>query len=123
MGYYSQAAFVIKFDTKDNAASYLEMAKSSMPLIIDYLQNIRITADGYIVAEFEYIKWYGSCEYIQALTKLYENSTGATGYQWYLFKRIGEDDTDYEEDCNEADGCEYVWETIDFIRSLIINVH
>lgn len=123
MGYRSQVAFIVKFDTEANAASYLEAAKVALPLIKEYLSDFEVTAQGYIVVTFDYIKWYDSYEDVQALTKFYKDANESQGYEWYLFKRIGENDDDYEEDWDEAEGCEYKWNAIEFTRALNVTVH
>ena len=113
MGYRSDTAFVIEFDTKENAGRYFEA------ITTEVTKDYQVECTGrFIHMHHDNIKWYDSYPEIQELQAVFMNSADAEGYVGYLFKRFGEDNNDYEVDENG----EPPWECIEELRRLELNV-
>ena len=117
MGYYSDTAFIIEFDTKENASNYFEAVKTE--IIKDH--NLQCTGR-YVHFHDGCIKWYDGYADVKELIRVYERSLGAEGCYGYVFKRFGEDRGDYEEFSAENENHEAPWETIEETRCLHLNI-
>lgn len=117
MGYYSDTAFVIEFDTKENANSYFEAVNTEV------IKGYDLQCTGrYVHFHHDSIKWDECYADVKDLKKIYERSLEAEGCYGYLFKRFGEDRCDYEEYAAENENHEAPWETIEETRCLYLNI-
>lgn len=110
MGYRSQVAIVIQFETKEDAANYLATFDNEDAKWLKPEQTGR-----FLSFEENWLKWYEEYEDVAYATKFYQKSDTAPGFVSYKFARIGEDDADYEEHVS-GDG----WGLIDYERALRI---
>jgi hypothetical protein len=102
MGYRSEVAFVISFETKEKLDNYLA------PRLLD--GNLRHYRDNFsrldhdeasVMFHHMEIKWYDNYHDVQALIQLYQGAEEAGGA--YNFVRIGEDDADIETEFGHTD--------------------
>ncbi len=117
MGYCSDTAFVIEFDTKENASHYFEAVTTEVIKGYDFQCTGR-----YIHFHHDSIKWDTYYADVKELIKIYEQSLQAQGCYGYVFKRFGEDRCDYEEDAGENAPHEAPWESIEETRCLYLNI-
>ena len=117
MGYCSDSAFVIEFDTKENASNYFEAVTTE----VTKGYNLECTGR-YVHFHHDYIKWNDDQPEIQELITVYEQSLKAAGCYGYVFKRFGEDRGDYEENSAENDPHEAPWQAIEETRSFTLNI-
>lgn len=112
MGYRSQVLFVIEFNSNENAEDYFK--EVDVPLI-DWAtkSNYFYLQENLIIFDCNDIKWYESYEDTQHLERIYKKSTEAEGWVGYVFKRMGEDHEDYEEEFDSASGD---WDYYDYIK-------
>lgn len=105
MGYRSEVAFVISFETKEELDNYLA------PRLLD--ENIREDRDSFfrvawddasVLFHNEDVKWYDDYKDVQALTRLYKDAVDAGGA--YQFIRIGEDMNDVIDETGESEKVE-----------------
>lgn len=105
MGYRSEVAFVISFETKEELDNYLA------PRLLD--ENIREDRDSFfrvawddasVLFHTEDVKWYDDYKDVQALTRLYKDAVDAGGA--YRFIRIGEDMNDVIDETGESEKVE-----------------
>ena len=105
MGYRSEVAFVISFETKEELDNYLA------PRLLD--ENIREDRDSFfrvawddasVLFHNEDVKWYDDYKDVQALTRLYKDAVDAGGA--YRFIRIGEDMNDVIDETGESEKVE-----------------
>jgi len=117
MGYCSDTAYVIEFDTKENARCYFEAVTTEV------IKSYDLQCTGrYVHFHHDSIKWDTYYAEVKELTKVYERSLEAQGCYGYVFKRFGEDRSDYEEYSAENEPHEAPWETIEESRSLSLNI-
>jgi hypothetical protein len=119
MGYRSEVAFVISFETKEELDNYL-----APRLLDDYIKHTRdkftrVDSDPASVM-FHYTgwKWYEGHPEIEALTNLYREAEEEGGA--YTFIRIGEDDADIETEYGISDKVDAYQE--DFYPVRYINI-
>jgi len=119
MGYRSEVAFVISFETKEELDNYLA------PRLLD--ENIKNDRDNFsriswddasVLYHVENIKWYDTYPEVQALTKLYKDTIEAGGS--YRFIRVGEEDKDIEEEYGESDKTEPFWDDFYPVTSIVM---
>lgn len=105
MGYRSEVAFVISFETKEELDNYLA------PRMLE--EHIRDNRDLFYRVSWDYasvlfhadnIKWYDDYKDVQALTRLYKDAVDAGGS--YRFIRIGQDMTDVIDETGESEKVE-----------------
>jgi len=91
MGYYSDVALTLR---KENALELIKQAKKNKT-VWPYMYMAYIADQNkYVTFYWERIKWYDDYEGIQFITAFYRNLAE------YSFKRIGEDNSDIEEEWN-----------------------
>lgn len=126
MGYRSDTAFYIEFDTADNAQAYWEKGLSTPTLedehpLVYYSKHDCLKQEDdqkFILFHCASIKWYDSYPDIKFLTKFYKESEQAPGFVSCLFLRLGEDHGDVEE---QAVG-DIDWDILSVRREIEINL-
>lgn len=94
MGYYSDVALTLR---KEDALELIKQAKENEK-VWPYMYMAYIADQNeYVTFYWEWIKWYDDYEGIQFITAFYRNLAE------YSFKRIGEDNSDIEEEWNGDD--------------------
>lgn len=103
MGYRSTVAFIISFEDKEKLENYL-----APRMLEEYIKDSRDdfyrVDDTSVMYHAEDVKWYDTYPNVQALTKLYKDTSEAGGA--YHFIRVGEEDKDIEEEYEESDTTE-----------------
>lgn len=94
MGYYSDVALTLR---KEGALELIKQAKESNA-VRPFMRIAHVVdQDEYVTFYWEWVKWYDGYEEIQFITAFYRNLAE------YSFKRIGEDNSDIEEEWNGDD--------------------
>lgn len=111
MGYRSEIALVIEFDTDENAQGYLNTydKKKTFDLIFKIRKNI-------LVFHEEDLKWYDGYRDVDYIESFYDQSENALGYVSRAKARIGEDYSDIEQEFHGDRG----FDLLDIERSIYI---
>jgi len=120
MGYRSEVAFVIEFNTPEQAQAYFQQGlKKYSELAEACTYGLSFEDDSkYIKFEVDWYKWYEDYPEVQQLTEFYRKSIDAEGFLGYAFCRIGEDINDVDEDYEGDNAYEYLHVS----RCLVVNV-
>ena len=94
MGYYSDVALTLR---KKNALELIKQAKGNNAARPFMCMAQVVDQSEYVTFYWEWVKWYDDYEEIQFITDFYSN------LDEYSFKRIGEDNSDIEEEWNGDD--------------------
>ena len=94
MGYYSDVALTLR---KEDALELIKQAKEDKTVWPFMCTAHMINQNEYVTLHWEWVKWYDDYEEIQFITAFYRN------LDEYSFKRIGEDNSDIEEEWNGDD--------------------
>lgn len=94
MGYRSDVALTLR---KKDALELIKQAKENNAVRPFMCMAHVADQDEYVTFYWEWVKWYDDYEEIQFITALYRN------LDEYSFKRIGEDNSDIEEEWNGDD--------------------
>lgn len=94
MGYYSDVALTLR---KEDATELIKQAKENEKVWPFMCTAHMINQNEYVTLHWEWVKWYDDYEEIQFITAFYRN------LDEYSFKRIGEDNSDIEEEWNGDD--------------------
>lgn len=94
MGYYSSVALTLR---KEDALELIKQTKKN-----ETVWSLMCTAHvvdqyEYVTFHWEWVKWYDNFEDVQFITGFYRN------LEEYSFKRIGEDNSDIEDEWNGDD--------------------
>lgn len=122
MGYRSDVAYVIKFDSIEQRDAFVTLmhAKNDKQ-ITEALSEVghACKTDPIITASFESVKWYDSYPDVQAHHTLMEDAHNLYD-AGYRFVRVGEDANDVEiDDCDEQG--RDLWEYVDPVTSIRTN--
>ena len=130
MGYRSDVAITILFETLDAAKLFTAKVRAAQPETVrDALTEygVHVHEDGVTVlhGHYESVKWYPNYEDVAAHHKLIELAEEA-GAGW-RFIRVGEDPDDGEDsyhDPGHGDGwCDrHIWDDSQLVRSVCINL-
>ena len=105
MGYRSEVAFVISFETKEELDNYLAPRLLYEIFREDRDSFFRVAwDDASVLFHNEDVKWYDDYKDVQALTRLYKDAVDAGGA--YRFIRIGEDMNDVIDETGESEKVE-----------------
>ena len=101
MGYRSDVAYVIEFDTIERKREFVALRKLVPETAKALSECDRVDDDSlYITAEFEYVKWYEGYDdvemHMNLLRSLDDGEIGIEGIGAQLI-RVGEDTDDIEE--------------------------
>ncbi len=118
MGYRSEVAYVIKFDTVEHRDAFvtLMLAKND----VDLTEAVNDTThdqtdDAVITYRANDIKWYPQYPYVQMHHQMMRDATELYGAE-FRFVRIGEDANDIEV---QEEGHEFeLWEYVDSVSSI-----
>ena len=94
MGYYSSVALTLR---KEDALELIKQTKENETVWSLMRMAHTVDQNEYITFHWEWVKWYDDFEDIQFITGFYRN------LEEYSFKRIGEDNSDIEEEWNGDD--------------------
>jgi hypothetical protein len=116
MGYRSEVAYVIRFNSKADMGVFInvQLVKKDEHITqaLKELTQIDTTADeGLLFFYADDVKWYDSFPEVQAHTQLYKDAVEMFDDACYIFLRCGESVDDVEEE-GEGDDC---WDLCDYI--------
>lgn len=96
MGYRSDVAIAIQFETPEHLAAFKAAVKlSGVAADIEALEDFRDRDDRTINCYYADVKWYESFDDVKATHRLMEQAVDQEGS--YCFVRIGEDYNDIED--------------------------
>lgn len=94
MGYYSSVALTLR---REDALELIKQAKENETVRPFMCMAHVVDQSEYITFHWEWVKWYDDYEEMQFIIGFYRN------LDEYSFKRIGEDNSDIEEEWNGDD--------------------
>ena len=94
MGYRSDVALTLR---KEDALELIKQAIEDKTVWPFMCMAHMINQNEYVTLHWEWVKWYDDYEELQFITAFYRN------LDEYSFKRIGEDNSDIEEEWNGDD--------------------
>jgi len=123
MGYRSEVGFVVRFKSKDDRDTFIELQRAKNDeYVTDALECLEIPdEDDYFGFHSEAIKWYDSFLWVKTLDALRHEAHELFDAAW-RFIRIGEDYSDVEIEEQPADWDDgSLYEMLDIHRSLSVS--
>lgn len=124
MGYRSEVAYSISFETEDDMKKFIATAMAMRPDAVQALAECHISTEHHeINFHAEDVKWYGEFEDVQSHMALLDlvDEMANNIRAGYLYMRIGEDSDDNEYKSGGRNEL-IPWDNVELIRRISVNM-